>query len=170
MVYGCEKKEEPVQQEKIQEEKKEESKEEDIDENITENTEEDVENNAVLKKMKIYYVDANTAEIVSKEIEDENVTSELIWSQLKEEGILSKESELNNFNVNEAEKKLDMDVNSGFGNYIRSMGTTGQDQIITCVTRSYLETYESVGIRITEDGKVLDTGHTMLDGYIGNTQ
>lgn len=82
--------------------------------------------------------------------------------------VISKECGLNQYSFHETEKKMDIDVNTAFGTYIRNMGTTGEDIVITCITRTYLETYGFERIKITEDGKVLETGHAVLDGYIGN--
>ncbi len=173
MMYGCEKEEKSVQeQEKAQaEEDKEEPVQEEKEVEV-EKEEEIVEekNEAVavaVANMKIYYVDLDTGEIVSKDIETDDVTPEVVWEQLKKEGVIKEECGLNSFSFNDTEKTMDMDVDEAFGNYIRSMGTTGEDILITCITRSYLETYGYEGIKITEDNKVLETGHAVLDGYIG---
>lgn len=172
MMYGCGKKEEPVQ-------KKEETQEKDPEEGVLEeNTDEkdattmenDSENNSVnvlVTKMKIYYADLGTGEIISKEIESDNVTPEIVWKQLQIEGVINEECKLNQYIFHNEEKKIDMDVNGDFGNYVRSMGTMGEDMVVTCITRSYLETYGYEGIKITEDGKVLETGHAVLDKYMG---
>lgn len=176
-MYGCgQKEEEEPTKEAVKEEQqngedeKEVQKEDNQSDKDNAEVSESQENTVTIKKIKIYFVDPDTAEIVSKEVESDNVTPEAVWENLKGAGILTAECKLNSANVQAEEKKIDIDVNAGFGNYVRSMGTAGETEIIECVTRSYLETYGYTGIKITEDGKVLETGHTVLDGYIGNGQ
>ena len=87
---------------------------------------------------------------------------------MKESGLLTEDCELLNLNVNEAEKKMDLDFNSATGERIRSMGTTGETQIIGCIINTYLEAYGCEGIRLTEEGQVLQTSHgANFDGYSG---
>ena len=48
------------------------------------------------------------------------------------------------------------------------VGTTGEIQIIGCIINTYLETYDCDGIKLTEEGKVLQTSHgANYDGYSG---
>lgn len=172
MMYGCEKEEKSVQEQEVQEKggkKKEpvqEEKKEEKDETVVEEESKNEPVAETVTNMKIYYMDPDIGEIVSKEIEIDNVTPEKIWEQFKKEGVIKEECGLNSFSFNDVDKKIDIDVNEAFGSYIRSMGTAGEDILITCITRSYLETYGYEGIRITEDGKVLETGHAVLDGYM----
>lgn len=168
MIYGCEKEEKSVQeQEKVQEEGEKEELVQEEEEVVVEEKEENEVVSVTTASMKIYYVDPGTGEIVSKDIEADNVTPEMVWEQLKKEDVIIEECGLNSFNFNDAAKLMDMDVNEAFGSYIRNMGTTGEDILVTCITHSFLETYGYKGIKITEDGKVLETGHTVLDGYMG---
>ena len=65
-------------------------------------------------------------------------------------------------------RAIDLDFNAATGEYIRSMGTTGEIQIIGCIINTYLETYDCDGIKLTEEGKVLQTSHgANYDGYSG---
>lgn len=114
----------------------------------------------------IYYVDPQTAEIMTKteEVQDENN----IWNILKEDGLLTEDCELLSFKVNEADKKIDLDFNAATGNRIRSMGTTGETEIIGCIVNTYLDTYNCDGIRLTEEGNALQTSSGAdFDGYSG---
>ena len=128
----------------------------------SEDTEEDTQKSTVIR---IYYVNDNE-EITCEERECEELDPDMIWNALIEKGILKERCGKNDFSVNAEAKTIDLDVNTGFGDYLRSMGTTGEDEILTCVNRSYLESYQCEKIRITENGQALDTGHTVLDGYM----
>ena len=107
-----------------------------------------------------------TAEITTRIINDVSLNPENVWKYLQEEKLLTEKCGFNNFSYNKEKETIDIDVNQEFGNYIRSMGTTGESQIIECVTKSYLETYDCEKIKITEEGQVLQTGHAILEGYI----
>ena len=122
--------------------------------------------NSELRTVTLYYVDDQTAEVTGKSIEIRDEYD--IWTALKESGLLTEGCELLNLNVNEAEKKMDLDFNSATGDRIRSMGTTGETQIIGCIINTYLEAYGCEGIRLTEEGQVLHTSHgANFDGYSG---
>lgn len=105
----------------------------------------------------VYYVDEQTAEIVGKSVK---VYDEYdIWEALKTNGILTDKCELLAFNLDEANKKIDIDFNSSTGDRIRSMGTTGETEILGCIINTYLEAYQCEGIRLTEEGNVVETSH-----------
>ena len=111
-------------------------------------------------------VDDITGEIMGKTI---TVKTEYdIWKALQENGILTEGCQLLSFKVNEETHLIDLDFNAATGEYIRSMGTTGEIQIIGCIINTYLETYDCDGIKLTEEGKVLQTSHgANYDGYSG---
>ena len=91
-----------------------------------------------------------------------------IWKALQGNGILTEGCQLLSFKVNEETHMIDLDFNAATGEYIRSMGTTGEIQIIGCIINTYLETYDCDGIKLTEEGKVLQTSHgANYDGYSG---
>lgn len=123
-------------------------------------------NNPQTRTVTVYYVDDQTAEVTGKSVEIQDEYD--IWNALIESGILTEECELLSLNVNEAEKKMDLDFNSATGDRIRSMGTTGETQIIGCIINTYLEAYGCEGIRLTEEGQALVTSHgANFDGYSG---
>lgn len=116
------------------------------------------------RKVDIYYVDSETSEVVTKssEIQDEFD----IWSQLQKEGVLSEECGLLSIEVREKERKIDLDISSDTGDYIRSMGTRGEIEVLGCIINTYLDAYKEEKIRITEEGKPLETAHGgRVEGY-----
>lgn len=92
---------------------------------------------------------------------------EAIWNELQASRILNEDSLLNACVVNEADKTITLDVNHGFGEFIRGFGTAGEQEILACVVNTYLEAYQYEGIKITEEQEVLMTGHRELDSYMG---
>ena len=115
-----------------------------------------------MKTLKIYYVNEN-AEIVSEEMKTENIDDTTVWNQLIEKGILTEGCK-----IDENNKTIDLDMNTEVGERIRSMGTTGKDEILTCIVNSYLDTYNCEKLKLTENGQALDTGDTELDGYMNH--
>lgn len=114
----------------------------------------------------VYYADDQTAEITWKDVEVSNEYE--IWEALKETGILTDDCELLSLKVNEDENTLDLDFNSATGDRIRSMGTAGETEIIGCIINTYLETYSANGIKLTEEGQLLETSHGAdMSGYNG---
>ena len=121
-------------------------KDEEADENKKVEEDEDEDENS--REARVYYVDDITGEIMGK--------------------ILTEGCQLLSFKVNEETHLIDLDFNAATGEYIRSMGTTGEIQIIGCIINTYLETYDCDGIKLTEEGKVLQTSHgANYDGYSG---
>lgn len=129
-------------------------------------SEDPVGDNPQPRTVTVYYVDDQTAEVTGKSVEIRDEYD--IWNALIESGILTEECELLSLNVNEAEKKMDLDFNSATGDRIRSMGTTGETQIIGCIINTYLEAYSCDGIRLTQEGQAFVTSHgANFDGYSG---
>lgn len=62
--------------------------------------------------------------------------------------------------------RLELDVDVAFGDWLRSFGTTGEREIISCVVNTYLDAYKAEEIKLTEEGQVLCTGHTEYAEYL----
>ena len=169
-LYGCGKEQKPEnqnKQEKLEDNPDivdEEQQIQEVEEDKSSSSNSDVSQQA--RSVCIYYVDEQTAEVAGKNIEIHDEYD--IWAALKENGLLTEECELLSLNVNEDEKKIDLDFNAATGERIRSMGTTGEIQIIGCIINTYLEAYGCESIRLTEEGQVLQTSHgANFDGYSG---
>ncbi|WP_072525291.1 GerMN domain-containing protein [Clostridium sp. Marseille-P3244] len=133
---------------------------------ILEEEEASTEEPSETRTVTLYYVDDQTAEVTGKSVEIQNERD--IWNALIENGILTEDCELLSLSISEGEKKIDLDFNAATGDRIRSMGTTGETQIIGCIVNTYLEAYGCDGIRLTEEGQPLQTSHgANYDGYSG---
>ena len=94
------------------------------------------------------------------------MSAEKTWSLLQEYGVLTQECRMNSFKLNEEEKTIDLDVNEDFGNYIRSMGTTGETEVLECIVNTYLDSFQCEKIKITEAGRTFETSGAVLAGYM----
>ena len=133
-------------------------KEPEKNESVKDDAEEELENGTdkIEQKLGVYYIDETTGEITRDEV--------TVAGELQE--VLSETCEVQSVSVNDSEEKIDLDVNTAFGDYLRGMGTTGSEQVLECVVRTYSEAYDCDGVKITENGNPLDTGHAVLEGYI----
>lgn len=104
------------------------------------------------------------------DVETDSLNEEKIWSLLQEKSVITPECGMNSFKVNEEEKTIDLDVDEGFGNYIRSMGTTGETEVLACVVNTYLDSFQCEKIKITEAGRTFETSGAVLAGYMTKQQ
>lgn len=129
----------------------------------------EVQTNEETRTVKIYYIDDETGEQISKDAEIENEDD--IWAQLQQTGIITEECDLLGFEFNDADGTIDLDFNKALGDRIRSMGTAGETEILSCLVNTYLDAYGCSGIRLTEEGQAFETGHGAdYDGYTGRIE
>ena len=171
MLYGCGEGEKSAKQEKQveQEEQKEDPDKTEEEQNV-QDTEKDMEissgDSQQTRSVRVYYVDEQSGQVTGKNVEIKNEND--IWAALQENSILTPDCHLLSMTLNEAEKKIDLDFDSATGDRIRSMGTTGEIQIIGCIINTYLEAYDCDGIKLTEEGNPLQTSHgATYEGYSG---
>lgn len=110
-----------------------------------------------VRSVTIYYVDDISAVVVGekKEIGDEYD----IWDALIDKGVLVDGCHLMDINVNEKDRTIDLNFNAATAEYISSMGTTGETEIVGCIVNTYLEAYDCTGIRLIVDGEEFVTSH-----------
>lgn len=63
-------------------------------------------------------------------------------------------------------EQLQLDVNRSFGEWLRSFGTAGEQEIMSCVVNTYLDAYGAQSIKITEEGQILNSGHMSYEEYM----
>ena len=114
----------------------------------------------------VYFVDDPSGEVIGEGVKVQDEYN--IWTALQERGILTDDCELVSLNVDENQKKIDLDFNGATGKRINSMGTTGETEIIGCMINTYLDSYDCEKIRITEEGQNFETSHgAVYDDYVG---
>ena len=113
----------------------------------------------------LYFVN-DEMQIETKTIEWEKGNGAILWEELKKAGSLTRECEINEFKLSEEEKAIYLDVNQGFGNFIRGLGTGGESMVLTSVVNTYLEAFQCTKIMITEDGNTLDTNNQSIDDFL----
>ena len=150
---------------KISSEKKESEVPAQTESESSETTEEKQQEDS---KAEIHFVDPETEEMVTEQIEADEIDETTIWNKLKEKEIVPKESNVNS--LSQEGKVLYLDVDDKFGEYFRGQGSTGESYIISSIVNSYLDTFEAEKIKITENGEVLTSSHTMYEDFLTMTE
>ena len=150
LVVGCGQKENKNTEEQIQTDNKQDTTT-DYKDNLKEDETQKAEKTEIQKIITVYSV---------------NLSGEEIWTALKERDVLTTDCKLNTCNVNTEEKKIDLDVDGTFGNYIRTMGATEEQEVLKCIVNTFLDSYSCEKIKITENGQPLETSSAVLDGYM----
>ena len=182
LVVGCGQKENKNTEEQIRTDNKQDTTT-DYKDNLKEDETQKAEKTEIQKTITVYSVNLDSGEIQSEEIKVNQLSGEEIWTALKERDVLTTDCKLNTCNVNTEEKKmlkdkiaslrdliiknqLDLDVDGTFGNYIRTMGTTEEQEVLKCIVNTFLDSYSCEKIKITENGQPLETSSAVLNGYM----
>ncbi len=112
----------------------------------------------------VYKIDTHSGERITEVKECEELNEAVVWELLKDVEIVPKESSVLAFE--EKGNRLELDVDVAFGDWLRSFGTTGEREIVSCVVNTYLDAYKAEEIKLTEEGQVLCTGHAEYAEYL----
>lgn len=97
-------------------------------------------------------------------VQQESLNETVLWELLKENEIVPADSRILSFQVSRS--KIELDVDTVFGEWLRGFGTTGEREIMGCIVNTYLDAYEAEEIKITEEGQTLTTGHAEYAEYL----
>lgn len=155
-MTACSEEKKPIENEQQEMQKEPEVKPEEETSDTEEQKQEPVD-------VTIYKVDGDTGEIVMESKELEALTEKGVWALLKEVGMMEEETEV--LSLKKSGTRLELDLNKAFGDQLRSYGTSGEQEILTCVVNTFLDAYECNEIKITEEGKTLLSGHAEYEDY-----
>lgn len=109
------------------------------------------------REIVLYYADEETGYMTTKNVQIKDEKD--IWRELQKAGIIKDNCELLNFSVNDSNQTVDIDVNHATGEWIRSMGTSGELVVAGCIINTYLDAYNCTKAKVTEEGEALVTSH-----------
>lgn len=140
-----------------------------IDKSQQENSSNEIEKepekeNAKTIRVKIYKMNPDNEKRVVEVKECTKIDEKILWEFLKEVEIVPQES--NVLSLKLTENRIELDVDNVFGEWLRTFGTTGEEEIISCVVNTYLDAYKAKEIKITESGQVLCSGHREYTEYL----
>lgn len=105
----------------------------------------------------VYYPNDNSDGVEKEEMKCKQLTPENIWALLKSKEVVAENTKVNS--LNKEENTLKLDVNTAFGEQLRSYGTAGENMLMQSVVNTFLDAYGCEQIQITEDGSTLVSGH-----------
>lgn len=115
--------------------------------------------------IRVYKANPEDGTLSSEEKECDEMNEKVIWELLKESGLIQEDSNALSIEL-EGNDTLVLDVDSVFGEQLRSLGTSGEREMIGCVVNTYLDAYRRDKIKITEEGGVLYSGHREYAEYM----
>lgn len=117
----------------------------------------------------LYNSNDDATALVQENVEVDTLTPENVLAALIGCGILKDDIRILSLEEadQEGEKVLNIDFSQEFGNYVASMGTSGEYMIMGSVCNTFLSAYGCERVKITVEGGVLSTGHKEYTGYNG---
>ena len=118
------------------------------------------------KEKLILYLPNDMADgFLEKEVEIDKIEAQNIIDLLIENKALPKGVKVNSFNIeeNNTKKVVIIDLNSVFKENISSTGTAGEMMLLGSVVNTMLKNYNADTLKLTCDGKILETGHNIYD-------
>lgn len=161
VMGGCAKKEQ-VQEENSKIESEDMDSENSKDEAL-EGKEDTVE-----KQVRIYFGNADASDFETENVLVQQISADEIWNQLIEKGVIPMDVTILSCKETEQEgkKALELDVSEKFSTYLNGLGTSGEYITVGSICNTFLDAFDSETIRITVEGKKLETGHAEYPGYM----
>lgn len=134
-------------------------------ENLAEEVRDQEEQTAGMEELVVYYSNSKADGLEMETIFVETVTPEVMIDSLARHNIVSIDTKVNGFEAVEEDGKdvLRLDLSKAFGEYLKTMGTSGETVIMSALTDTFLQAYGADALQITVDGEVLETGHQIYD-------
>lgn len=169
-VTGCGEKEPEPQKGEVQtEEVKEEENSQDIQKQEEQDTSEEMgQKNQQQKDITVYFANEDASGFETEEMELEQVSAENVWGLLVIKGVVPADTQVLNCKEQmvEGKKALQLDVSEKFSTYLNGQGSSGEYLTVGCICNTFLDAFDGETIRITVDGKKLETEHAEYPGYM----
>ena len=120
------------------------------------------------QKIKIYFANNDASGFETEEVAMEEVSAEKIWEQLVVKGVVPADTQVISCTEKtvDGEKALQLDLSEKFSTYLNGQGSSGEYLTVGCICNTFLDAFDGESIRITVDGKKLETGHAEYPGYL----
>ncbi len=105
----------------------------------------------------IYYGDGSSDTLVSETVMIEEKNPEILIDMLAGHNIVSLDTRVIDFTVEEDGKMLVLDLSVEFGEYLKTMGQKAENIIVTSLAETFLENYDAEAIYLKVEGKPLKT-------------
>lgn len=119
------------------------------------------------KEVTIYFSNSNADGLEKETITVEEITPEIIITNLAKHNIVSIDTKIKEFDIGKDEEAdrdvITLDMSKAFGEYIKTMGSSGENVIIAALTNTFLDAFEADALKLTVEGEVLETGHGIYE-------
>lgn len=113
----------------------------------------------------IYYGDENAEYILSTQIPKQEITPELLVSELAKRDILTPDVTVNSFKETEkgGVKTLSIDFGEKFRGILFAQGSAGEYIMMGSIVDTFLKAYGAESMTITVEGEILESGHCIYE-------
>lgn len=114
----------------------------------------------------IYYGDSQAEHLIADNIGEQEVTPELLLSELAKHNVISEKTKINSIDVTTSEsngKSLVVDFSQEFQDELFTQGTAGEFLMLGSVVNTFLKAYEAENMTITVNGNPVESGHCIYE-------
>ncbi len=115
-------------------------------------------------EINVYYVDEEQDTVVYNRVEVSD--EEDIWAALQDVGMITVDSEMNSFSIDQETSTISIDFGYLMGERFRNMGETEEYEVLTCIVNTFLDAYDCEYVLFTEDGETFVSSSTVYEGGI----
>ncbi len=118
-----------------------------------------------MEELTVYFSNKRADGLETEVISVEKITPETIIDHLAIHNIVSIDTKVNEFEetAEEGRNLLKLDLSKAFGEYLKTMGTSGEIMIMAALTDTFLQAYEADALQLTVEGAVIETGHEIYE-------
>lgn len=116
--------------------------------------------------IRIYYADSQAEHLLSENIGEEEVSTDLLLSHLAKHDVISDKTTINSINQTKSESNgtsLTVDFSQEFQDDLFTQGTAGEFLMMGSVVNTFLRAYNADSMIITVNGNPLESGHCIYE-------
>lgn len=100
----------------------------------------------------------------TKEVSIESLSAQDVINALADNSSIPSDIKVNKFE--QIGETINLDVSIELANKLKQLGTTGEKYTMGSIVNTMLTAYNAKEIKITADGKIIETGHSKYDTYM----
>ena len=120
------------------------------------------------KQVKVYFGNEDGDAIVSEVVEMEHVTANKVMEELVRKEVVTKDAKVLGVvkQTKDGKVHLKLNMSKEFGEFVSTMGSSGEYTIVGSVVNTFLELYDAEDVLILIEGETFETGHQLYNNYL----
>ena len=120
------------------------------------------------KQVEIYFGNEEGDALLSEVVEMESITATKIMEELVKKEVVTTEAKVIGLTkqTQEGKTRLKLNMSKEFGEYVSTMGSSGEYIIVGSLVNTFLTIYEADEVLILVEGKTFETGHQLYENYL----